>query len=188
MPKPELKADSCRNVEYASHTLDDGQYQLISQIQLSIGKVALSFLCKLFADQFLSFDNIDQNTWATTGKMIFHETIFSFHQYPTPDNHDNKNGSECILNTEVMSKKWIDIISQSYTQPWWMTDSLSRPYLMTSICEIHSLIAKSVAPVAKHAYELLGNHNTVRIFSPGYMWTMDWFGCAVHTHTHLTCS
>ena len=27
----------------------------------------------------------------------------------------------------------------------------------------------------------------VIILSPRYMWTMDWFGCAVHSHTHLTC-
>ena len=47
--------------------------------------------------------------------MTFEETICSVVQFPTQGNHDNKIGSECILNTEVMGKKWNDIISQSYT-------------------------------------------------------------------------
>ena len=111
--KPRGKAllISCRNVDYASHTLVDGQYNWSRQFHYLLEK----WRCHSYAnyswsihDQLIPFENIDQNTWATTCITTFHEIICSALQFPI--NHDNKIGSECILNTEVRGKKWNDII------------------------------------------------------------------------------
>ena len=66
-------------------------------------------------------------------------------QFPTPDNQGTKVGPECILNPEVMGKKGMDILPQSYTN---MADEVSLPKsedFYVPDLELNSWL-KSVAP------------------------------------------
>ena len=59
--------------------------------------------------------NIDHKTWAMTYRTSFHGSCQYVLQFLTPDNPGTKIGPECILNPEMMGKKGINILPQSYT-------------------------------------------------------------------------
>ena len=91
-----------------------------------------------------AYDNIDHNTRATTCRTTFHGSCCFVLQFPTPDNQGTI-GPECILNPEVMGKKGIDILPQSYTN---MADEVSLPKsedFYVPDLELNSWL-KSVAP------------------------------------------
>ena len=90
----------------------------------SMRKMLLSFPCKLFVESLrLMPMTISTTTHGTTTcKTTFHGSCCSVLQSPTPDNQGTTIGPECILNPDVMGKKGIDILPQSYTN---MADDVS---------------------------------------------------------------